>query len=105
MEPVVVESADDDIIFVEAVAAPARPERRRRRSGNQLRKRLIFQDEEEYFVVKVVGWMMERGRELFLIKLAGYGEEENTWEDDVEKQGKFLKWCPIILLSRDLKMR
>jgi hypothetical protein len=86
MEPVVAESSDDDIIFVEAFAAPARPKRRRRRSGIQLRPRLIFQDEEEYFVEKVVGWMMERGRELFLIKLAGYGEEDNTWEDGVEKR-------------------
>ena len=71
MKPVEVDSSDDDIIFVEAVAAPTRPERRRRRSGIQLRPRIIIQDEEEYFVEKVVGWMMERGRELFLIKWAG----------------------------------
>jgi hypothetical protein len=89
MEPVEVnevESSDDDIIFVEEVAAPTRPERRRRRSGIQLRPRIIIQDEEEYFVEKVVGWMMERGRELFLIKWAGYSDEHNTWEDGVEKR-------------------
>jgi hypothetical protein len=74
MEPVEVnevESSDDDIILVEAVAAPTRPERRRRRSGIPSRPRIIFQDEEEYFVEKVLGWMVKRGRELFLIKWAG----------------------------------
>jgi hypothetical protein len=74
---------------VEAVAASARPEWRRRRSGIQLRPRLIFNDEEEYFVEKVVGLMMERGREIFLIKLAGYREEYNTWEHGVEKRREF----------------
>ncbi len=77
MKPVEVDSPDDDII-VEAVAAPARPKRRRRRSGIQLRPRIIFKDEDEYFVEKGVGWMMVRGRELFLIKWAGYLEEYNT---------------------------
>jgi hypothetical protein len=75
---------------VATVDAPVRPppERRtvERGRGRVLRPRVVRPNEEEYFVEKVVSWMMERGRELFLIKWAGYGEEDNTWEDGVEKR-------------------
>ena len=53
-----------------------------------MRPRVVRPNEDEYFVEKVLGWMMERGRELFLMKWAGYGEEDNTWEDGVEKRRK-----------------
>jgi hypothetical protein len=85
-EPETLNISDDDIVFVEAVAAPFREDRRRRRSGIQLRPRIIFPVDEEYFVEKVVGWMVVRGREFYLIKWSGYGEEDNTWEDGAEKR-------------------
>ncbi len=72
--------------------APVRqpPERRteERERGRALRPRVVRPNEDEYFVEKVLGWMMERGRELFLMKWAGYGEEDKTWEDGVEKRRK-----------------
>jgi hypothetical protein len=90
-EPVEVESSDDDVVFVAAVAAPVRPPRERRREergrGRALRPRVVStNDDDEFFVEKVVGWKVERGREYFSIKWAGYSEDFNTWEDGLEKR-------------------
>jgi hypothetical protein len=84
-------SSDDDVVFVAAVAAPVRPPRERRREergrGRALRPRVVStNDDDEFFVEKVVGWKVERGREYFSIKWAGYSEDFNTWEDGLEKR-------------------
>jgi DNA-binding helix-hairpin-helix protein with protein kinase domain len=52
-----------------------------------LRPRVVSTNEDdEFFVEKVVGWCVERGREYFSIKWAGYSEDFNTWEDSLEKR-------------------
>jgi hypothetical protein len=83
------ESTDDDIVFIEAIAATARPalERCREGRGRPLRPRVVSTNEDdEFFVEKVVGWKVERGREFFLNKWAGFTEEFNTWENGAEKR-------------------
>jgi hypothetical protein len=79
------ESSEDEVIFVAAVAAPVRPPRERRQIG-VLRPRAVSSEGDEYFVEEVVGWKIQRGREFFLIKWAGYSDDYNTWENGQEKR-------------------
>jgi hypothetical protein len=58
-----------------------------------LRPRLGSTNEDEFFVEKVEGWKVERGREYFSIKWVGYTEEFNTWENWAVKRREFLKFC------------
>jgi hypothetical protein len=51
-----------------------------------LRPRAVSSEGDEYFVEEVVGWKIERGREFFLIKWAGYSDDYNTWENGQEKR-------------------
>ncbi len=78
------ESSEDEIIFVAAVAATVTPPRERRQIG-VLRPRAVSSEGDEYFL-EVVGWKIERGREYFLIKWAGYSDDYNTWENGQEKR-------------------
>jgi hypothetical protein len=74
---VVSDGDDDEIVFVGEIAAP---ERRRRRA------RRVLDDDDEYVVERVVDRRYFHRVEQFLIKWAGYDDDENSWENGFEKR-------------------
>jgi hypothetical protein len=64
-----------------------------------LRPGEVSSEGEEYFEEEVVGLKIERGRELFSIKWAGFNDDFITWENGAENGEKFPMWYPSFLMS------